>query len=187
MRKMRLLAVGLVMTLSLTGCGLLDSLPAVFDVEQEGADFDAGKIEFPEISLDDIQMPEFSLGDIHFPEISLEDFKLGDFLSGEFEFPEISLEDFKEPDPSDTVTDEEKEVQYKEYLLNLWQKLLENQEGIKDVDLNFEDIAGGEKLNVDIDFDELVGDKEAIMEEIAKALEKFFGDFENLTIDIKEE
>ena len=178
MCKMKLIAVGLVMALALTGCGLLDSLPPVYDVEQEGADFDTGNLELPEIHFDNIQLPEF-----------LEDFKLQDFLSGEFKMPEIMLEDFLKAygSKADKLTEEEKDDRYKEYLAELWQEMLGDQEGIKDIDLNFEEITGGEKLNVDIDFESLVGNKDAIKEEITNALEKFFADFEGLTIDVSEE
>lgn len=165
-----------VLMFSLTGCGLLDSLPAVFDVEEEGADFDTGEIEFPKFSFEDIKLPEFSL----------EDFNLEQFLSGDFKLPEIKLEDFLKAYGSnaDKLTEEEKDSQYKEYLEELWKEMLGDQEGIADIDLNFEDIAGGEKLNVDIDFEELVGDKEALKEEITKALEKFFADYEGLSIEV---
>ena len=180
MNKMKKIFAGMmaVLMLSLTGCGLLDSLPAVFDVEQGGADFDTGELELPQISLDDIKLPE----------LSLEDFDLEQFLSGDFKLPEIKLEDFLKAYGSraDKLTEEEKDSQYKEYLEELWQEMLSDTEGIKDIDLNFEGITGGEKLNVDIDFDELVGDKEAIKEEVTKALEKFFADYEGLSIDIKE-
>jgi len=179
MYKIKMLAAGLAMTLLLTGCGLLDSLPAVFDVEEEGADFDMGGLELPKISLEDIKLPEFSW----------EEFDLEQFLSGDFKLPEIKLEDFLKAygSTADEMTEEEKDSQYKDYLEELWKEMLSDTEGIKDIDLNFEDITGGEKLNVDIDFDELVGDKEAIMEEVTKALEKFFADYEGLTIDINEE
>ena len=179
MSKIKLLAVGLTMTLLLTGCGLLDSLPAVFDVEEEGADFDMGGLELPKISLEDIKLPE----------LSWEEFDLEQFLSGDFKLPEIKLEDFLKAygSTADEMTEEEKDSQYKGYLEELWQEMLSDTEGIKDIDLKFEDITGGEKLNVDIDFEELVGDKEAIKEEITKALEKFFADFEGLKIDVKEE
>lgn len=178
MRKMKLLAVSLAMSFMFTGCGLLDSLPAVFDVEEEGADFDMGGLELPEISLDNIQLPEFSW----------EDFDLEKFLSGDFKLPEIKLEDVLNAygSKSEKLTEEEKDSQYKEYLEKLWKEMLGDQEGIKDIDLNFEEITDGEKLNVDIDFDELVGDKEAILEEVTKALEKFFADYEGLTIDVGE-
>lgn len=179
MRKMKLLAVGLAISFMLTGCGLLDSLPAVYDVEEAGADFDTGELELPQISLEEIQ----------FPNISLEDFKLENFLSGEFKLPEISLEDVLKAygSQADKLTEEEKDAKYKEYLAEMWKEALGDYEGIEDIDLNFEDTAGGEKLTVDIDFEELVGDKDALKEEITKALEKFFADYEGLTIDIHEE
>jgi len=177
-KKMLSVSITMVLLLSLTGCGLLDSLPAVFDVEQGGADFDTGELELPKISLEDIKLPEFSL----------EDFDLKQFLSGDFKLPEIKLEDFLKAYGSnaDKLTEDEKDSQYKEYLEELWKEMLGDTEGIADIDLDFEDVAGGEKLNVDIDFEELVGDKEAIKEEVTKALEKFFADFDGLTIDINE-
>lgn len=179
MRKMKLFVLGLILALTLSGCGLLESLPPVFDVEQGGADFDTGELELPKIDFDDIKLPEFSL----------EGFDLEKFLSGDFKLPEITLEDFLKAygSKSEELTEEQKDSKYKEYLAEVWKEALGDYEGIKDIELNFEEITGGEKLNVDIDFEELVGDKDAIKEEIAKALEKFFADYEDLTIDINEE
>ena len=178
MRKMKLLACVLCLAFAMTGCGL-DSLPPVFDVEQGGADFDSGSLELPPISLEDIKLPE----------LSFEKFDLKQFLSGEFKLPEITLKDFLKAygSKADELTEEQKDSQYKEYLTELWKEMLCNQEGIKDIDLNFEEITGGEKLNVDIDFDSLVGDKEAIKEQITQALEKFFADYEGLIIEVEEE
>lgn len=176
MHKVKLLVAVLAVALTMSGCGMMDMFPPVYDIDMEGADFDTGNVKLPEINLEDIKLPE----------VSFENFDLQKFLSGEFKLPEITLEDFLEAygSEADELTEEQKDSQYKEYLSVLWKEMLDNEEGIKDIDLKFEEVNGGEKLNVDIDFESLVGDKEAIKEEVTKALEKFFENREDLTIEV---
>ena len=190
MRKMKLLACVLVLALTLTGCAL-DSLPGVYDVEQGGADFTPGSVQTPEPSeapSAETEAPGFSLGGIQIPDFSLGEFALSDLLSGEMKLPDISYEDFKELGSGlESLTDEEKMAKYKEYLAEVCQKALEKMDGIQDVDIDLEGLLQEGKLNVDLDFEKVVGDKEELKAKVKTILEKFFVEFEDIEIQFEEE
>ena len=94
----------------------------------------------------------------------------------------ISFEDFVSSGP---VSEEEKDIQYKEYLLQFCQDVLKELEGVEDIKLAFGDETEDLKVKVQVAFEEAVGDKDALKEKIEKALKKFF-DKENPLFEIEE-
>ena len=85
---------------------------------------------------------------------------------------------------SGQISDEEKTQKYREYLISFCQEALKKLEGIEDISLDLEDTEDF-KIKVQVAFEEAVGDKDALKENIEKIIKKLF-DEENPLFEIEE-
>jgi len=89
-------------------------------------------------------------------------------------------------DSSESITPEEKESQYMDYLLNMCQEALKKLDGIEDISLDFGDEAEELKVKVKVAFEEAVGDKDTLKANIEKILTKMLSEWEGALIEFEE-